>query len=210
MYEILSFISRLTMEIISRSGYGGITFLMALQSACIPIPSEIIMPFSGYLVFSGRFSFIEVVFWGTFGNLIGSLAAYFFGFYGGRALLEKYGKYFFVFSHDLKRAESWFLKYGSWGIVFSRMLPVVRTFISLPAGIARMPVWKFSLCTFFGSLPWSFVLAYAGLILGKNWKSLERYFMKLDWLIVILIATAGAWWIWKKYKEKKSTPAPKE
>jgi membrane protein DedA with SNARE-associated domain len=201
MYEILSLISSWAMEMILKSGYAGITFLMALESACIPIPSEIIMPFSGYLAFKGSFVFWQVVVWGAVGNLIGSLAAYFVGCSGGRSLILRYGKYFLVFPHDLERAEKWFLKYGGFGIFFSRMLPVVRTFISLPAGCARMPLGKFSLYTFLGSLPWSFVLAYAGVVMGENWTGLESYFRKFDWAIVILILGAAIFWILKHNKK---------
>ncbi len=178
--------------------------LMALESACIPIPSEIIMPFSGYLVWMEKFSFLWVIIWGTIGNLIGSIIAYFVGFYGGRPLIEKYGRYILISSHDLDRAEKWFKKYGSISVFFSRMLPVVRTFISLPAGVARMPFWKFSFYTLLGSFPWAFLLTYAGLIMGENWQDLEIYFRKFDWLILILAVSLIGWWIFSKFKNQKS------
>ena len=202
IYEFFVFISSFIINIISTSGYFGITFLMALESACLPVPSEVIMPFAGFLVFEGRFALWQVVLWGTVGNLIGSLAAYLVGFYGGRPLIEKYGKYVLISHHDLKVAQNWFLKYGSVSIFFSRLLPVVRTFISLPAGIARMPILKFSFYTFLGSLPWSFVLAYAGVASGENWTVLESYFKKFDWLILTLIVLGIGWIIWKKIKHK--------
>ncbi len=204
MYEILSSISSLVVETISRSGYLGITVLMALESACIPIPSEIIMPFSGYLAFKGSFLLWQVVLWGTLGNLIGSLAAYFIGSLGGRKIILKYGKYFFVFPGDLERAEKWFLKYGGFGIFFSRMVLLVRTFISLPAGCAKMPLGKFSLYTFLGSLPWSFVLAYAGVVMGENWDGLESYFRKFDWLIFFLVLASLIFFVYKQIKRKKT------
>jgi membrane protein DedA with SNARE-associated domain len=204
MYEILSSISSLVVETISRSGYLGIAVLMALESACIPIPSEIIMPFSGYLAFKGSFLFWQVVLWGAIGNLIGSLVAYFIGSLGGRKIILKYGKYFFVFSGDLERAEKWFLKYGGFGIFFSRMVPLVRTFISFPAGCAKMPLGKFSLYTFLGSLPWSFVLAYAGVVMGENWDGLESYFRKFDWLIVSLVLASLIFFVYKQIKRKKT------
>lgn len=174
---------------------------MTLESALIPVPSEIIMPFSGFLVWSEKLAWWPVIMWGTVGNLAGSLIAYYIGRYGGRAFILKYGKYILISSEDIERAEKWFNKYGSFSIFFSRLLPVVRTFISLPAGIARMPVFKFSLYTFLGSLPWSILLTYSGLIAGENWKSLEAYFRKFDWLIIAIIILAIGWWLYKKLKK---------
>lgn len=205
IYELFAWISSFIVHIISSLGYFGITALMALESACIPIPSEIIMPFSGYLVWEGRFALMSVILWGTIGNLIGSIIAYLIGFYGGRPLIEKYGKYILISSHELEGADNWFKKYGGISVLFSRMLPVVRTFISLPAGIARMPFWKFCLYTFLGSLPWSFVLTYyVGVIGGENWQMIEPYFRKFDWLIAILVVLLLGWWLYKKLKFKNT------
>src|SRR3989344_2560713 len=203
VYEFLTLVSTFIINLISGWGYGGVFFLMALESALIPIPSEIIMPFAGFLVWEGRFSFASVVLWGAIGNLIGSIAAYIFGFYGGRPLLEKYGKYILISGEEIKKADDWFKKYGNFSIFISRMLPVIRTFISLPAGVARMPFWKFSLYTFLGSLPWAFVLTYLGVISGENWKNLEIYFRKFDWLIIIIIIAAIGWWLYNKRKNNK-------
>jgi membrane protein DedA with SNARE-associated domain len=202
IYDLLAEISSFIVNFISSLGYGGIGILMTLESACIPIPSEIIMPFSGYLVFSGKFSLWLVVFWGTIGNLIGSVIAYLVGFYGGRPLIEKYGKYIFLSREDLGRAQRWFEKYGSLSIFFSRMLPIVRTFISLPAGIARMSIWKFSFFTLAGSLPWVLFLTYIGIITGENWPKIEVYFRKFDWLIVILLIGLFAIYLWKKLSKR--------
>ncbi len=202
IYEIFALISSFAINIISSLGYGGIFFLMALESACIPIPSEIIMPFSGFLVFEEKFSLLLVVIWGTVGNLAGSIAAYLVGFYGGRPLIERYGKFIFISRRELDWADRWFKKYGGISVFFSRLLPVVRTFISLPAGIARMPFAKFCLYTFLGSLPWSFFLTYAGIIMGENWKGLEVYFRKFDWVIGILAVLFLIWFIWHKIKNK--------
>lgn len=199
IYEIFAWITSWVVEMISNLGYAGVTGLMALESACIPIPSEVIMPFSGYLVWAEKFSFLAVVFWGTVGNLLGSLIAYFAGFFGGRPLIEKYGKYLLISREDIDRAQGWFSKYGSWSVFFSRLLPVVRTFISLPAGMARMPLGKFCLYTFLGSLPWSFVLTYVGVIMGEQWPSLETYFRKFDWLIIVVILGVLGWWLSKKF-----------
>ncbi|OIO46123.1 MAG: hypothetical protein AUJ31_02495 [Parcubacteria group bacterium CG1_02_39_15] len=202
--DLLSLVSSFIVNIISTLGYPGITVLMALESTCIPIPSEIIMPFSGYLVFLEKLSFFSVVLWGTIGNLIGSIIAYLAGFYGGRPLIKKYGRYIFISEGELAHAQDWFEKYGSVSVLFSRMLPVVRTFISLPAGIAKMPFWKFATYTFFGSLPWSFFLTYVGVIAGENWQSIDSLVRKFDWAIVIIIISLFSWWLLKKLKNKKS------
>lgn len=200
IYDFFAFISSFVIDSISGFGYSAIFILMALESALIPIPSEIIMPFSGFLVFEEKFLFWQVILWGTFGNLIGSIAAYFVGLYGGRPLIEKYGKFILISRHDLDLADSWFKKYGSISIFFSRLLPAVRTFISLPAGVARMNFWKFCLYTFLGSLPWAFILTYAGIIMGENWKGLEVYFRKFDWAIGISGVLVIGWFIYHKIK----------
>ena len=204
IYDLLAQVSSFIVNIISTLGYPAITVLMTLESACIPIPSEIIMPFSGYLVFAEKFSFLSVIIWGTIGNLIGSIIAYSVGFYGGRPLIEKYGRYILISNHDLNLAEKWFKKYGNISVLFSRMLPVIRTFISLPAGITKMPFGKFVFYTFSGSLPWSFVLTYAGVIMGESWSDVEIYFRKFDWLIAILVISLIGWGISKKLKIKEN------
>ncbi len=196
--NILAWLASLIIKVISGSGYLGITALMALESACIPIPSEIIMPFSGYLVTTGRFSLLWVIIFGTIGNLIGSIIAYIIGFYGGRPLVEKYGKYILINKEEIGRADNFFHKYGNLSIFFSRLLPIVRTFISLPAGIAKMRFWKFSCYTFIGSLLWSALLAYIGVFLGSRWQTIEIYFRKFDWLIGILLIIGVVCFIYKK------------
>src|SRR5512147_1298245 len=173
---------------ISGTGYLGIVILMAIESACIPLPSEIIMPFSGYLVFRGEFDLFRVSLAGAFGCVVGSVPAYYAGLYGGRPLVEKYGKYVLISRHDLDIADRWFSRYGDWAIFFSRLLPVVRTFISFPAGIARMNVPRFIIYTFVGSFPWCLGLAYLGMKLGENWDTLGVYFHKFDLVIGILVA----------------------
>jgi len=199
---ILSWLGSLIVNTISSTGYFGITLLMALESACFPIPSEIIMPFSGYLVILGRFSLWQVIIWGTIGNLLGSIIAYGVGIYGGRSFIEKYGKYVLLSAEDLDKAEKFFKKHGTLSIFFSRLLPIIRTFISLPAGIARMPFLKFCFYTFIGSLPWSALLAYSGFFLGENWRTAEVYFRKFDWLIGIIIIFLISWFLYKKLKIK--------
>lgn len=201
--NILAWLAALVIRIISASGYLGITGLMALESACIPIPSEVIMPFAGYLVSTGRFSLFWVIILGAFGNLIGSIVAYFVGFYGGRPLIERFGKYILIRKEELDRADNFFNKYGNLSVFFSRLLPIIRTFISLPAGIAKMPFWRFSFYTFIGSLFWSGVLVYLGVFLGSKWQTIEVYFRKIDWLIGVLFIIGIVCFVYKKLKTKK-------
>jgi len=200
--SILIIVASYIVDGISFFGYWGVGFFMALESACLPVPSEIIMPFAGYLVWTGEFSFWLVVIWGTMGNLAGSVLAYAAGYYGGRPFIEKYGKYILLSSHDLEIADKWFLKYGDWSIFFSRLLPVIRTFISLPAGVARMPFKKFCFYTTAGSLPFSVLLTWAGAALGQNWADLKHYLRGLDWLIVALALAAVALFVFLKIKNR--------
>lgn len=206
MFEsLIEPVGRWIIEIISYLGYAGIILTMAIESACIPLPSEIIMPFSGYLVFTGRFSLLGVSVAGAFGCVVGSVVAYWAGILGGRPFIERYGKYILLSHRDLDTAERWFKKYGDWAIFFSRLLPVIRTFISLPAGIARMNFPKFILYTFLGSLPWCFALAYIGKILGENWQSIRKYFHGADIIIIIVIILGIAFFIYRHLKPQKST-----
>lgn len=205
VFAILTWLSSTIISIISSTGYLGVMILMALESACLPVPSEIVMPFSGYLVFEGRFVLWQVVLWGAIGNLVGSIIAYLVGFFGGRRLILRYGKYFLVSEHDLELADNWFKKYGQGVVFFSRLLPIIRTFISLPAGIARMGFKKFCFYTLIGSLFWSFLLAYAGLILGENWDKLESYFRKFDLVIGVLIILLIVWWSIRHFRLLRQT-----
>src|SRR3989344_1742900 len=200
MEHLLELLASMVMYSIEATGYAGIALLMAAESANIPVPSEVIMPFAGYLVSKGEFSFWWVVFWGAAGNLAGAVGSYYLGYFGGRRFLVSYGKFLFITMHDLEMADRLFGKYGSAIALFSRMLPVVRTFISFPAGVAKMNIWKFSRYTFAGSFLWSIFLAYIGVALGENWHSLEGYFRKFDWLIVGILLLLGIWWIWRHIK----------
>jgi len=202
MTSILAQVASLIIRIISGSGYFGVSLLMAIESACIPVPSEVIMPFSGFLVASGKFSFLPLIIFGALGNLIGSMVAYWVGISGGRKFLEKYGKYILLRKEELDKSEKFFQKYGSLSVFFARLLPIVRTFISLPAGIAKMPFWRFSVYTFSGSLIWSGFLAYIGVLLGKNWQNIEIYFRNFDWIIGILLIVGIVYFIYKKFNHK--------
>jgi len=176
-------------------GYSGVALMMAIESACVPLPSEIIMPFSGYLVSAGKFSLIGVSLAGAIGCVLGSMLAYWVGYYGGRPMAEKYGKYILVTKHDLDIADRFFNKYGNAAVFISRLLPVVRTFISLPAGIARMNFWQFITYTFLGSLPFCYLLAFIGKKLGDNWNTLGVYFHKFDIVIGIIILIGVVWFV---------------
>lgn len=193
---MLAWIGAHIVALISYFGYGAVFFLMTLESACIPVPSELILTFSGFLVSTGRFQLVWVAFAGALGNTFGSLIAYAIGYYGGRRLADRYGRWLLVAPGDLDRAEHWFRRRGDLTILVCRMLPLVRTFIALPAGVARMRLLRFSVYTFLGSLPWCYLLAYAGYQLGNNWTMIEPYFRRFDvvWAPLILIALGLAIW----------------
>jgi membrane protein DedA with SNARE-associated domain len=198
--QIISILASFIIWGISGLGYFGVAIMMAIESACIPLPSEIIMPFAGYLVSKGQFTLFGSTIAGSIGSVVGSVLAYWVGIYGGRKFIEKYGKYILLSHHDLNLADNFFNKYGSSAIFFSRMLPVIRTFISLPAGIAKMNFTKFIIYTFLGSLPWCFGLAYAGKKLGDHWDTLGAYFHKFDAIIGVLLVIMIIWYIRRHLK----------
>lgn len=200
--SILEFLGRFIISVISQAGYLGIVLLMGIESACIPLPSEVIMPFSGYLVSVGRFNLTWVAVAGAFGCNVGSLAAYYVGSLGGRPLVEKYGRYVLITRHDLEMADRFFARYGDWAVFIARLLPVIRTFIALPAGIARMNFLRFNIYTFLGSLPWCWTLAYAGLKLGERWVILRQYFHRFDTVLGILIVLGAVWFIHNRWKNR--------
>ena len=202
MFEIISNISNWALGIINTTGYVGIFILSLLESAAIPIPSEVVIPFSGFLVASGKFSLWGVVLVATLANLAGSVILFLIGRSGGRWILENYGKYFLIHKKDLDKADAWFNKHGIKAVFFSRMLPVVRTFISLPAGIAKMNILKFAVFTFLGALPWNFALAFIGYKAGENWNLLHDYFRKADIFIVLLIVAVVAGYVWRHKKNR--------
>jgi len=199
---IIDALANFVTYIISHLGYPGVFLLMALESACIPIPSEFIMPFSGFLVATGQMNFWVVVLLGSFGNLAGSWLAWWVGHKGGRPLVEKYGKYILLSHHDLDVADRYFQKYGQNTVLFTRLVPIVRTFISLPAGISKMDFKKFSLYTFIGVIPFTAALTYAGIKLKENWAGLQPYFHKFDLIIAVGIAVFLVWYIIRHLKRK--------
>jgi membrane protein DedA with SNARE-associated domain len=196
--RIIEIVSGLIVATISTLGYSGIIFLMAIESACIPLPSEIIMPFSGYLVSTGELNLWGVAIAGAAGCVLGSLVAYWVGMYGGRPLIEKYGRYILLSRHDLDIADRWFEKRGEIIVFVSRLLPAIRTFIAFPAGVARMNLTKFIIYTFAGSLPWCLGLAYAGQKLGEQWNkddTLKTWFHRFDFVIGVVGVILVVWWI---------------
>ncbi len=193
--KIITLLAGFIIGTISRLGYGGIVLLMAIESACIPLPSEIIMPFSGYLVSTGEMNLWLVGLAGAVGCVIGSLVAYYAGAWGGRPLVEKYGKYVLISHHDLDLADRWFQRHGDITIFIGRLLPVIRTFIALPAGIARMDLWRFNLYTFVGSFIWSLGLAWIGMKLGEHWNTLGVYFHRFDAAIGVILLAGVIWYV---------------
>jgi membrane protein DedA with SNARE-associated domain len=209
--KILTALSTFVILVISTGGYFGIVALMAIESACIPLPSEVIMPFSGYLVYTGRFNLLWVATMGALGCNVGSAIAYAIGYYGGRPLVEKYGSYILLTRHELDLADRFFARYGSVTVFISRLLPVVRTFIALPAGIARMEQVRFHLYTFVGSWPWCLGLAYVGMKLGERWDSdprLKQWFHRLDAVILGLVVIAAVLFLWSRWRGRIRTATP--
>lgn len=201
MAGIIETVTNFAIYLIEDLGYWGVFIGMSLESACIPLPSEVIMPLSGFVVYRGEMSLLGITIIGAVGNLIGSWIAYFVGLKGGRSFLEKYGKYVLISPAKLDMAHEWFDKYGHEAVLISRVLPIIRTFISLPAGIAEMDLKKFTIYTFIGSLPWCFVLAYMGFMLGPNWNIIEEYFHYMDIVVVIAVVILAVYLVHKYWRD---------
>lgn len=201
--KILTWLAGITTGTIAALGYPGVMLLMAIESACIPLPSEIIMPFAGYLVSTGRFELFAVATAGAIGCNLGSIIAYEAGKRGGRPLIARYGKYALIGMSEVDAAERFFARYGSIAVLIGRLLPVIRTFIAFPAGVARMPLGKFHLFTFIGSWPWCFGLAWVGMKLGAAWNQdprLKTAFHSVDAVILAAMVLGGAWFVWHRIK----------
>jgi membrane protein DedA with SNARE-associated domain len=207
--NILLLLAGFIKSVISSLGYPGLAVLMGIESACVPLPSEVIMPFAGFLVYSGRFSSLAMVATlGAIGCNLGSVLAYEIGAYGGRPLIERWGRYILMSRHDLDASERFFQRFGSITVFIGRLLPVVRTFIALPAGIARMPRGKFHLYTFIGSWPWCYALAYCGYVLGERWDSdprLKQWLHRFDALIVAVLLIGIVYFVQSHWRNRMRT-----
>ncbi|MFL5334401.1 MAG: DedA family protein [Geminicoccaceae bacterium] len=203
--SLLTAVAGAVVATISAGGYLGVVLLMAIESACIPLPSEMIMPFAGYLASTGRFTLVMAATAGAVGCNLGSAVAYEIGRHGGRPLVERWGSYILLGRHDVELADRFFARWGSIAVLVARLLPVVRTFIALPAGLAAMSRWRFHVYTFVGSWPWCFALAYVGYVLGERWASdprLREFMHRFDAVVAAGLAVLVAWWIWRHWRQR--------
>lgn len=200
---VLEWLAHLIISVIDTIGYLGVFFLMALDSFNIPIPSEVTMPFSGFLASEGRVSFWLIVLVGTLGSYVGSVCSYYLAEW---LVSHRHKAYLHFILNDvfLQKATAWFSKYGSLSVFFGRIIPVVRTFISLPAGLGKVPFGKFSYLTIAGSFVWSLFLTYVGWTLGKNWNQVREYFHQFDVIIVVLILIGIGWWVYRHVARKEA------
>ena len=204
--RILTTLAGFIVAIISGGGYLGIVGLMAIESACIPLPSEVIMPFAGYLVSTGRFSLVLAATAGALGCNLGSIVGYEIGKHGGRPVAERWGRYLLIGPGELDAADRFFERWGSLAVLVGRLLPVIRSFIAFPAGVARMRLVPFHVYTFLGSWPWCFALAWVGMRLGDRWNSdprLKEWFHRADALIAVVIVVVAAFYIWHRVRGLK-------
>jgi membrane protein DedA with SNARE-associated domain len=198
-------------NVIGDLGLAGIFVLMLLDSACIPTSSEAIMLFAGFEVSDGRFTMIEIVAAGVLGNLVGSWIAYGIGYYGRVELLEKHGKWLHITPKHLAWADRWFERYGGYTVFFTRMMPVIRTFISLPAGVARMPFWKFTVLSFLGIVPWVLAFGVMGNAVGDRWDEWQKNLHYVDYAIVAGIIAGVVYLLWRRRRTRSQasgTPVP--
>lgn len=197
----MSGLSDVFLSFIDSWGYFAVALLMGMENACIPVPSELILGFAGYLVYAGRMAFWGALTAGMVGGMAGSIFAYAVGSYGGRTFVDRYGHYFLIKKSHVDKAQEWFDRYGLKAVFFSRMLPVIRTFISLPAGFAHVNMSKFLVLTFLGSLPWTALILWAGMLLGENWKALMKIGHEASIIFIVVCLIVGAYWYFKKNKK---------
>jgi membrane protein DedA with SNARE-associated domain len=203
VHTILELVMAFIHQVIDTMGYAGIALLMAIESANIPLPSEFILPYAGFMVQQGQLNFHLAALAGAIGCVLGSVPSYWLGYYGGRRFLHRYGKWLLMSEHDLMSAERWTLKYGDWAFFICRMLPVVRTFISLPAGILKANFWPFVWLTFLGSWIWSYALVYVGVYFGENLAAFKEIWHKFDYAIIGILMILGVLYVWKHVKHLK-------
>lgn len=205
------FVLEFVTDVFDFFGWAGVVATMAIESAAIPLPSEVIMPLAGWKLILDKglsaWFLLLAGFFGALGNLLGSLVAYYIGLKGGRPLLEKYGRYVLITRRDLERADRWFNERGELTVFITRLMPVVRTFISIPAGVSRMNIWRFSAYTFLGAFLWSLGLAYGGYLLGENWEDLRGAMRPFDIPIIVVILLAVAWYVRHKLREIRAEGA---
>lgn len=209
--KILAWLVQFITHVISVGGYAGVIALMGIESACIPLPSEIIMPFAGYVAYLGHMNVFLVATAGAIGCNLGSAVGYWIGARGGRPLVERYGRWVLMNRHDLDRMTLFFTRYGSMTVLLARLLPVVRTFIAFPAGIARMKQLRFHIYTFVGSWPWCFGLAWVGMKLGEKWHTDQRFeqaFHRFHLAVEIALLAALAWFIWSHINHRNRREQP--
>jgi len=205
--KILGVLLAFCTSVVSAMGYWGIVLLMGIESACIPLPSELIMPLAGYLVYKGQFNLELAAFAGAMGCVLGSIPAYYLGQYGGRPAIEKWGRYLLLSHRELDFADRLFARWGHWVVLAGRLLPVIRTFIAFPAGVSRMPMGKFLVYTFVGSYPWCWALAWAGMWLGEAWHTDPRFkalYRQAEVFVVVGGVALVAWFVWHKVKEARA------
>jgi membrane protein DedA with SNARE-associated domain len=210
---LLALLTEFVTEEIAQYGLVAVFVLMVLESACIPIPSEVTMLFGGALTTASflapeqQLDFWAVVLAGTIGNVIGSWLAYWAGYAGGRPLVDRWGRYLLIRPHEVDRAHEWFERRGQSAVFIGRLLPVIRTFISLPAGVVRMGFWRFTFYTLLGCLPWCLALTWVGALLGERWESAERLMRPFAWAIAVVLAAGIAWWVWHRIRTIRAEEA---
>lgn len=197
MSQLTASIAAWIFAILQGMGYGGVLICMAIQSACIPLPSEVILPFTGFLVHQGRMELHLAAAMATLGGLLGSWVAYGVGLWGGRPFLVRFGPYLLISPHDLDLADRWFARRGEGTVLLGRILPLVRSFISLPAGISRMGFWKFTLYTVIGLYVWNYALIGAGMALGDRWRIVQGLWQRFDGPIAALLVVGFVWYVWR-------------
>jgi len=202
MQSVIDIVVQWATGLIGAWGLPGVFVLMLLESACIPVPSEAIMPFAGFAVSDGRMTFWGAVVVGVAGNLAGSCLAYWAGLYGGRPFIDRWGRYVLLRHHHLEMAEEWFAKWGTATVFFSRVLPIVRTFISLPAGMGRMPFWRFILYTVLGCVPWVAFLTWIGVQLGDNWEDIRGWLHYADYAVAAAIVVTVVWLLVRRVRRR--------
>ncbi|HEU4965209.1 MAG TPA: DedA family protein [Bacilli bacterium] len=205
LHELIQWLAGIATGLIETLGHWGVFLGMVIESACIPLPSEVIMLFGGFKAEAGLLSFWWVVWAGVFGNLVGSVLTFWFGANGGRQFLMRYGKYILINHKHMEQADRWFAKYGEWAAFFARNLPFIRTFISLPAGISRMNFWKFTIYTFLGCIPWNFTLTWLGFKLGQNWEAVEPYIKPFSYFFAACVVLLVLWFLFQNIRSRLAT-----